>query len=275
MPINGSVLFQSTGDALTASVPSLMILGTANFTVEAWVYLNDYNVVNTILSRNDTANTGGTAGSWYFGMNNSTGQMQWGQSTTDYWAATGPIVTLNQWNHIVYQRSGTTITGWLNGTLSITQTLSIDLNATGNINIGRGRGSSANGFSGYISNLRVTTGTALYTTTFTPSTAYLSPISGTQLLIARYFEPNSTIPDYSTNSITFTKSNTSLGSNIRSPSTANPSSADSLSLSQGIFTNLYSFMSPSASKTLYLSNSDALLDNSLIRPEDSYAIDNN
>lgn len=274
MPINGSVLFQNTGDALTASAPSLMILGTADFTVEAWVYLNDYSFTNTILSRNDTANTGGTAGSWYFGMNDSTGQMQWGQSTIDYWTSTGPIVTLNQWNHVVYQRSGTTITGWLNGTLGVTQTLSVDLNATGNINIGRGRGSSGNGFSGYISNLRVTTGTALYSTTFTPSTAPLSPISGTQLLIARYFEPD-TILDYSTNNITFTKSNISLFSNIRSPSTANPSLADTLSLSQGISTNLYSFMSPSASKTLYLSNSDALLDRSLTNPEDSYAIDNN
>lgn len=273
MAVSGSILIQGSGDYMTATAPSVMVLGTSNFTVEAWIYLKDYVYTNMVLSRNDNSGTGST-GSWYFGTNNTTGQLQWGQSTTDYWASTGPIVPLNQWNHVVYQRSGTTITGWLNGTLGVTQTLSIDLSGTGTINIGKGRGTTTNYFNGYISNLRVVTGTALYTNNFTPSTTPLLPISGTQLLIARYFESDGTVPDYSTNNIIFTKNNTSLGTCVASPATANPSLVDSLSLSQGISSKLYSFMGPSANKTLYLGNSDALLDRSLTNPEEAYDIDN-
>jgi hypothetical protein len=79
----------------------------------------------------------------------------------------------------------------------------------------------------------------------------------------------------STNNIIFTKNNTSLGTCFASPATANTSLADSLSLSQGVSSKLYSFMGPSAIKTLYLGNSDALLDRSLTNPEEAYDIDNN
>lgn len=268
---SGSI-FLSGGDWLgLVSSTTALSLGTSNFTVEAWVYLTDYSYTNIIISRADSVETAG-AGSWYFGMNNLTGEMQFGQSSTDYWSATGPIVPLNQWCHVAYVRNGTTITGWLNGTSSVSQILSVDLNGVGEIRIGRGRGTSTNYFNGYISNLRVVTGSALYTSTFTPPTSSLTTISGTQLLIAKNYEPNITIPDYSSNAFSFVKNGTYKGTNVLSPFTTKASSVDSVSLAQAPKAVLSAFMSPHASKILYLSNSDASIDKSVVRPQEAYDI---
>lgn len=272
----GSLFFDGTSNYLAlSSNTSILALGTSNFTVEAWLYVKDYANTNMILSRADTANssTGNAAGSWIFAINNGTGQLMWGHSTTDYWPSTGPIVPLNTWCHVAWVRSGTTITGWLNGVQGVTQTLSIDLSGLGEVRVGRGRGTSGNFFSGYISNLRVTIGTALYSSTFTPPTAPLNPVSGTQLLLGKDFEANNNIPDYSANSFVFTKvGNTTLGTSVISPSTPNPTLVDSLSLSQAPYSQFSNYMSPSAVKTLYLGTSDALLDRSVINPADAYSL---
>ena len=96
------------------------------------------------------------------------------------------------------------MTLWLNGVNVGTATSSYNLtSATQPLFIGR-NGDSTDGsqdWLGYISNFRIVKGTALYTSNFTPPTAPLTAISGTQVLTCK----SSTIIDKSTNNFTITK----------------------------------------------------------------------
>ncbi len=112
-------------------------------------------------------------------------------------------LSLNTWNHIALTRSGTTGRLFLNGAVANTQTSqtqNISLNKL--LYIGSYNGSTEMA-TGYISNLRIIKGNALYTTTFTPEISPLAPVSNTQLLILR----SNTIEDDGPNNLAITKYN--------------------------------------------------------------------
>jgi hypothetical protein len=94
-------------------------------------------------------------------------------------------VPLNAWNHIAVTRSSSNLYIFLNGTLvstqSITQTFyaATQVVSIGNFPFG---GISDTGMRGYVSDVRLVKGTALYTSSFTPPTAPLTAVSNTQLL---------------------------------------------------------------------------------------------
>ncbi len=78
--------------------------------------------------------------------------------------------------------------------LVTTSTVTYDFNQTNQVLIGYGRtGSPGVEFNGYISNLRIVKGTAVYTGAFTPSTVPLTAIANTSLLTCQntYFKDNS------------------------------------------------------------------------------------
>jgi hypothetical protein len=79
------------------------------------------------------------------------------------------IYTQNEWVHVAYVRSGTTIKVYKNGVQVGSATWNSNLNATGNLyQIGWGGNYSWNG---YIDEMRWSPGVARWTTTFTPPTA--------------------------------------------------------------------------------------------------------
>ena len=260
-----SIFFDGSTHYLSlTNTSSSLVPGTGDFTVEAWVYLNDYSSINSILSKADSSDTNST-GSWYVGVGTST-RLVFGQSSTDYFTSTGPVVPLKTWSHVAVVRQSGTMTVWLNGTTSASQSITTDLNGTGQTRVGRGRYTSSNYFSGYISNLRFVNGTAVYTSSFTPATSNLTAISGTQLLMATVME-STTITDYSANAWSFTKNGTGFVSTASKDPFATVT-VDSLSLSQA--TGFVEFMSPTALKTIYVANDDALLNPSVVYNEKSY-----
>ena len=96
-------------------------------------------------------------------------------------------ISLNTWYHIAVTRSGSTTRMFLNGAIVGTSTTSYTMtDATSNSNTIGNRVPSAPSanypFNGYISNFRIVKGTAVYTSAFTPSTTFLTAISGTSLL---------------------------------------------------------------------------------------------
>jgi uncharacterized repeat protein (TIGR02543 family) len=105
-------------------------------------------------------------------------------------------VAINNWYHLAITRSGNIFKVWVNGTqVSTGSALSTASGFSGNYN------STQLGFGEYlpgnISNFRFTTGTALYTSTFTPPTTQLTANGTTQVLIP--FESDyTTISSYST-----------------------------------------------------------------------------
>ena len=199
--------FDGTGYLTLPSVSTTFgtFSSTSTFTIECWIFQTQRQSGAEPVLFGDMAATGGT-NYFAFGPNNS-GYL------TLYWYSGGSAtstttqIPLNTWTHIACTVSSGAIKLFVNGTL---QTLSgvssftAPSGSTGNLAIGRwSSGGSANGFFGYLSNLRVTN-TALYSTTFTPSTSQLTAVSGTTLLAAQ----SNRFIDNSTNNQTFTAGNT-------------------------------------------------------------------
>ena len=154
---------------LTAPSNTAFGFGTGDYTVEGWVYSTTRSVANTFFANgSDTCNlyikaTTGIIGFYTGSVNDST-----------------TALPLNQWNHIAVSRSGTSLQVYLNGTSILTLTNSTNY-ATTSFLIGRNNGTEY--MNGYISNLRVLKGTALYTgSTITVPTAPLTAITNTSLL---------------------------------------------------------------------------------------------
>jgi len=147
-----------------------------NLTIEAWIYITS-TIPGAGMSVYGTAGSGGddqltitsSGAIFYAGLTTATN-----------------LIKLNNWFHIAVVRSSNTVKIYLNGTevLSSTKLGNIG-SSTVNPAIGNRAGDNATPFTGYISNLRIVKGQAVYTTSnFTPPTAALtttSTISGVTL----------------------------------------------------------------------------------------------
>lgn len=163
--------FDGTGDYLTVPSNSALALGSGDFTVEFWVYKKTSGNQSII----DYSSFGG------FGCVITDTTIVAFQSVGTTYSATA-TVPLNAWNHIAFVRSGTTLTTYLNGVSVGTNTTSINFTSPSALNIGRNAGSGLQVLNGYLSNLRLVKGTAVYTSSFTPSTTPLTAITNTSLL---------------------------------------------------------------------------------------------
>jgi len=171
----GSVYFDGSGDYLTVSSNIHDNIGTGDFTAEAWVYLDE-----AIGSNRGIFGSGSSDGDDQFTLLLlSSGVLYFDYGGTQDYVQTGVVFTANMWHHIALTRSGTSLNFWLNGTSVGSATLSADIGGASNFTVGSGRGIV---WKGYITDARVVTGTAVYTTNFTPPTEPLTAISGTQLL---------------------------------------------------------------------------------------------
>ena len=211
VPTNGSSMyFDGTGDYL--SVPgNAAFQFTADFTVECWVYLEKVTGYQVIVGQYPGFNVWG----WMLQMNNgSTMRAIFNNSVSTGAISASATLAANQWYHVALTRSGTGITLWFNGTSVGTSTLSGNIGTVTDA-VWIGNGGSADYVQGYISNLRVIRGTAVYTTTFTPSTTPLTAVTNTSLLTCQ--SKTSTVIDNSTNAFTITKVGDAAVANTFSP----------------------------------------------------------
>lgn len=158
---------------INAPANAAFAFGTGSWTVEAWVFVTTLQEIIVF----DTRSSPSTAG---VGCRiDANGTLYYSGSANN--SLTSTAITANTWNHIAWVYNGTTLTGYINGVSGGTATPSF--NITQNNGVVGQVGFAASGYMlGYISNLRVVKGTAVYTTTFTPSTTPLTAISGTSLL---------------------------------------------------------------------------------------------
>ena len=177
--------------------------GTGDYTVECWA-----NMPNT------SANTNGNifitigdeqtgTGCCFYQYNNSL-RMYGATAVGSPRMSVAYTFSPNVWYHIAFVRSGSTTSVYVNGTAVGTASAPATGNAfSGNPYISDilDTGNFYKGDACYISNLRVTQ-SAVYTSTFTPSTTPLTAISGTQLLSAQ----SNRFIDNSSNNVTFTVS---------------------------------------------------------------------
>jgi hypothetical protein len=164
-----------SGASLNVPNSAALDLGSGAYTIEGWFNTNTTAGQQTIIS-------------FLTGFKLtviSTGLRVWGDAGSTYENAAATIIP-GTWYHFAWVRSSTSLGKlYLDGVLILTVTSSniVSSTPTGqNVLIGTYGDGYSNGFSGYISNLRVLKGTALYTSAFTPPTTPLTAIANTSLL---------------------------------------------------------------------------------------------
>ena len=192
----------SSSAYLTYNPGATAAFGTGDFTVEAWVF------ATAALSSGDNpyiCDTRGGGGAWSLSWNyNGTAnpwQLAWANSSV---LQSSTSMALNTWNHCAYVRSGTTGTLYLNGVSIGTWTDSYNYSASvTSLRIGSRYATTGitDWLPGYLSNLRIVKGTAVYTSAFTPSAAPLTAITNTSLLTCQ----SNRFIDNSTNAFAITR----------------------------------------------------------------------
>ena len=173
--VGGSGYFDGTGDYLNTPATG-QFAPAGNFSIRLWFYLTSLAATNHLIG-NYTTNA---ATDWLVEVIN-TGVLQvFTNGSTLRLSHSG--ITTNQWYYLTLTRSGTTITGQINGsnfnvTATYTQSGTFG-SATKSIYIGQRAGSS-NPLFGYLSSVSLVDGSALQTV----PTAPLTNETGTQLLL--------------------------------------------------------------------------------------------
>ena len=188
--LNGSSYLQYAGQSAFA-------FGTGDFTVEFWIY--QPSLVGSLCL--DFRPAGGTNGAYGAFELNTNGQLNYYANSAYRISSSTGVLVAGTWQHIALARSSTSTKLFVNGT-QVGSTYSDSTNySVGSTSPFIGAGSAANAFlTGYISNLRIVKGTAVYTSNFTTPTAPLTAITNTSLLLGTV-SPNQYL-DWSTNAYT-------------------------------------------------------------------------
>ncbi len=181
----GYVEFDGSGDYIDvdASSPDFE-LGSDDFTIETWVLFNSNSPDDGCIISKHTISIphwvelrlGSTQGAILTQV--SFDGTSWGMSYQS-----NNLVTTNVWYHIALVRSGSVFTTYINGVANGTASSasSISNNTSYPLRLGA-RGNADQPLDGYISNLRILKGTALYTSDFTPPSSPLTAVTNTKLL---------------------------------------------------------------------------------------------
>ena len=175
-PVTGSVVFDGDGDYLTLASSEDFAYGTYDFTWEGFIYASSIPSNAYLL---DHGSNGGAI------EMSSSGVLKYYNSATGtgsslYTTGFGTI-SINTWYHFAACRKNGTTYLFLNGVLTTSASDTKDYSALA-LSIGRYGSATTQYWNGYISNLRILKGTALYTENFTPPTRELQPIGDTVLL---------------------------------------------------------------------------------------------
>jgi len=208
-----STYFNGTNDNVTIASNTSLNIEAVDFTIEAWIYMNvmptatsttgwgsDYDSWFVIYERS----AGGTTG-WQFRVGATLLTLGGTGDSSICWGTHG--MSAGTWYHVAVSRQSGTYKLFVNGTSLSLTTQAVSMATSGAYYIGSEDTSGAN-FKGYISNLRVIKGTALYTAGFTPPTSPLTPTTDTVLLTC---QSNRLVDNSSSlNTISRTGTNTSI-----------------------------------------------------------------
>lgn len=180
-----STYFDGTGDTLTISSSADFAYGTGDFTWEAWIYVPGPKANHYLLDHGSNGGTVTIANNKVRYYNSTVGTYN-----TIY--TTGGTIEYNTWHHVAVVRLSGTTAIYVDGvgTASAADTHNYTAQA---VTVGD-YGSGGYGYAGYISDLRVVKGTAVYTSNFTPPTERLTSVTNTSLLTCHlpYFADGST-----------------------------------------------------------------------------------
>jgi hypothetical protein len=189
LDLTNSIYFDGSGDYLTLPDDSSLELANSSFTIEMWVKTTNSTQYATLYSRTPF---GFNSGMWSLMMNHaSTTAGDLAVYVADYnggsplLASTGVNIRDGNWHHIALVRNSSSWNLYVDGASCANNTWSGTIaNLSAGPYVGRDQ-NYVRYYTGYISNLRVKKGTAVYTSNFVPPLQPLQPISGTVLLAAQ------------------------------------------------------------------------------------------
>ena len=164
----GSSIYFYSGGSLTTN-NSVVLSG--DFTIESWIYLMSYHSNHRCIVGQWKP---GTSIQCSFGLTvtpNGKLYLAYGIGSSNIGiTTTSNTVPLNQWVHVAVTRSGTSVKFFVNGvqdaTVGTTANASFN-NSTSPLRVGASDLVSNNFFHGYIDDLRIVNGAAVYTSNFT------------------------------------------------------------------------------------------------------------
>jgi len=176
-----SGLFDAQGDVITAPSDTDFDMGSGNFTMECWIYTT-LTARQVLFARGNNA---GNTDSGAFSLQiNTQNKIQFNFIDNNVpanilSAISSASMTINTWTHLAVVRNVNTVTIYINGTadgtLDVTgKTMNI---STQTVRIGDYTTAGDLEFSGYMDDLRITKGKALYTANFTAPTSELTKIT--------------------------------------------------------------------------------------------------
>ena len=168
-----SVSLDGSNDYLIVPSSSDFAFGTGDFTWEGWFYLQDDGSY-LISFGADVGNID------YYTWGGVTRRLRYYNSVTTHQEITDTVLSLRQWYHIAAARSSNTTKLFLDGTEKLSFTDNKDYGAEALYLGATSVGGSL--LTGNISNVRIVKGTALYTSSFTPSTSALTNVTNTTFL---------------------------------------------------------------------------------------------
>ena len=179
----GSINFVSSNPKVSCPNTTNLDLGTGDFTVEFWIWVDNTSTKALVSSSGSGGmSIGYTSNTIRLGRNPFT-------STSDT-TFTGSAIPRFQWNHIAIARNASIGAGsttlWMNGHLIQTVTNTNSYNFTGNLQLGC-ESVSTWPLDGYLSDVRIVKGTAVYDSSagdFTPPSSPLAKVAGTSLLVS-------------------------------------------------------------------------------------------
>jgi len=180
----GSGYFDGTGDYLgVTGATTALAFGSGDFTIEFWGYILQTTPEQMFIDWRP-AGTQTTQPLIYV---TSAGVLAYYVNAAN--RITGATLSTSTWYHIAVSRSGTSTKMFLNGvqTGSTWTDTTVYTNTSTRPVIGLDGNTGNSGYlKGNVTDVRTLTGTALYTTTFTPPTAPLTAITNTSLLTTQY-----------------------------------------------------------------------------------------
>ncbi len=168
------------GDGIYVADSTDFDFGTGDFTMEGWYYATDVTSDRYLINFNTNTPNG------HFGVNFYNGAWRVGLFNGSLITGTTGIET-NVWHHFAWVRESGVMKFYIDGTQvgsDLTYSGALDSNGQGGhgVVIGAWATISYAEFSGYLRDIRVVKGTAVYTSAFTPPTEPLTAITNTVLL---------------------------------------------------------------------------------------------
>jgi hypothetical protein len=176
---------------------SAIAMGSGDWTLEFWVCFNAVN--NGTIKYLFDWRTGSDTSNSFLAQESNNSWTYWNASGSGISSGlTSSTFSVGTWHHVALSRNGSTLRFFVDGTNVGSPTDSTTYDSS-TITIGN-RYTGSYGLDGYISNVRIVKGTALYTSAFTPPTDPLTAITNTELLTCQ----SNRFVDESTNNSTIT-----------------------------------------------------------------------